>query len=198
MSSFLRGLYPSNFFRRSSIRPTLLTIGTLATWFPMYLFFNDHIAQLMWVTGPSMYPFLNTDYNSTTRKDVVFVNMRNPSEGLMRGMIVAFWSPYRPENMIVKRVIALEGDQVRTRAPYPFPRETIPEGHVWVEGEHPEDRMSLDSNTYGPISKSLIAGKITGVVWPFSKAGSIRWQDYRGNPRVVEGQPNLEAQQFYV
>ena len=119
--------------------------------------------------------------------------------------------------MIVKRVIALEGDQVRTRAPYPFPRETIPEGHVWVEGEHPEDRMSLDSNTYGPvcpiegrgigseiltmsdqISKSLIAGKITGVVWPFSKAGSIRWQDYRGNPRVVEGQPNLEAQQFYV
>ena len=38
-----------------------------------------------------MYPFLNTDYNSTTRKDVVFVNMRNPSEGLMRGMIVAFW-----------------------------------------------------------------------------------------------------------
>ena len=60
-------------------------------------------------------------------------------------------SPYKPENMIVKRIIALEGDEVLTRSPYHYPREIIPTGHVWVEGEHPEDRMTLDSNTYGPV-----------------------------------------------
>ena len=54
--------------------------------------------------------------------------------------------------MIVKRIVALEGDVVATRAPYPFTSETVPLGHVWVEGEHPEGRMSLDSNTYGPVS----------------------------------------------
>ena len=45
----------------------------------------------MWVTGPSMYPFLNTDYNSTTRKDVVLVDMRSPWVDLKRGMIIALW-----------------------------------------------------------------------------------------------------------
>ncbi|MCJ1481917.1 hypothetical protein MMC06_002078 [Schaereria dolodes] len=100
--------------------------------------------------------------------------------------------------MIVKRIIALEGDEVVTRAPYPFARETVPFGHVWVEGEHPEDRMSLDSNTYGPVSKSLIAGKVTGVVWPFPKAGRIRWQDYRGSPRVSESNQRLEVPPLYV
>ena len=56
--------------------------------------------------------------------------------------------------MIVKRIIAMEGDEVRTRKPYPFPTEIVPQGHVWVEGEHPEERMSLDSNTYGPVGDS--------------------------------------------
>jgi len=132
-----------------------------------------------------MYPFLNTDYNSTTTKDVVYVNMWKPDRGLQRGMVVAFWSPQRPENMIVKRIIAMEGDEVRTRKPYPFPTEIVPQGHVWVEGEHPEERMSLDSNTYGPVSRSLIAGKVQGVVWPLAKAGPIRWQDYRPNGKII-------------
>lgn len=55
--------------------------------------------------------------------------------------------------MAVKRIIALEGDTVVTRAPYPFPQTKVPFGHVWVEGEHPEfERNTLDSNTYGPVS----------------------------------------------
>lgn len=38
-----------------------------------------------------MYPFLNTDYNTSTRKDVVWVNMWAPAKGLKRGTVVAFW-----------------------------------------------------------------------------------------------------------
>lgn len=64
-------------------------------------------------------------------------------------------SPRNPENVVVKRIIALEGDIVATREPYPFSTETVPLGHVWVEGEHPEGRMSLDSNFYGPVSGSI-------------------------------------------
>lgn len=40
-----------------------------------------------------------------------------------------------------------------TKKPYPFETETVPLGHVWVEGEHPEsERFSRDSNFYGPVS----------------------------------------------
>ena len=96
-------------------------------------------------------------------------------------------SPYNPEHMIVKRIIALEGDEVRTKRPYPMESAVVPTGHVWVEGEHPDDRRSLDSNTYGPVAKSLVAGQVKAVVWPWAKTGVIRWQDYRGSPRVQQG-----------
>lgn len=58
--------------------------------------------------------------------------------------------------MAIKRVVALEGDTVITKAPYPFATEKVPPGHVWVEGDHPEsDRWSNDSNHYGPVSATL-------------------------------------------
>lgn len=86
----------------------------------------------------------------------------------------------------MKRVIALEGDKVYTRAPYPFSTAVVPTGHVWVEGDG--GKQSLDSNTYGPISKSLITGKIVYVVWPWSSFGTIRWDQFRGKTKVVEAQ----------
>ena len=106
-----------------------------------------------------------------------------------------FRSPYRPENLIVKRIIALEGDEVVTRKSYPIDRTVVPLGHVWVEGEHPEERQTLDSNTYGPVAKSLIVGQVRAIVWPWSKIGMIRWQDYRGNPRVLKGRHSFDDYQ---
>lgn len=36
--------------------------------------------------------------------------------------------------MIVKRILAVEGDTVRTLPPHPDPEVRVPVGHVWVEG----------------------------------------------------------------
>ena len=61
-------------------------------------------------------------------------------------------SPTSPSKPAIKRIVALENDTVVTKPPYPFPIETIPRGHVLVEGEHPESgRSSRDSNHYGPV-----------------------------------------------
>lgn len=87
-------------------------------------------------------------------------------------------SPYNPETTSIKRVIALEGEYVRTRDPYPQPRVRVPMGHVWVEGDG-EPGKSLDSNYYGPISMALITGRVTHILFPFRKFGRVRWEEFR-------------------
>ncbi|XP_066445404.1 mitochondrial inner membrane protease subunit 2-like [Eleutherodactylus coqui] len=77
-------------------------------------------------------------------------------------------SPKHPEEIIIKRVIGLEGDIVKTKG-YKTQYVKIPEGHLWVEGDHHE--KSHDSNAYGPVSLGLLHGHATHILWPPS-----RWQ----------------------
>ena len=94
---------------------------------------------------------------------------------------------------IIKRVIALEHDMVKTLPPHPETTIEIPEGHMWVEGDEPF--RSRDSNTFGPVrraftnpvhiqnsitiqfksqvSKGLVEGRIRCILWPPSRMGSI-------------------------
>ncbi|EDN98184.1 hypothetical protein SS1G_13041 [Sclerotinia sclerotiorum 1980 UF-70] len=160
----------------------------IVSWIPAVIFFQEHVAALHTIKGASMYPFFNSGYNESQSRDVCLVDKRNPTEGLERGMLVSFRSPYRPENLVVKRIIALEGDRVYTRAPYPYPIADIQAGHVWVEGDNNADaRNSLDSNHYGPIAVNLINGKLTRVLWPWGSMGRIRWEGWRGRTKVVRG-----------
>jgi inner membrane protease subunit 2 len=45
-----------------------------------------------------------------------------------------FRSPINPKMMLVKRILAVEGDVVNTLPPYPDAEVRVPEGHIWVEG----------------------------------------------------------------
>lgn len=81
---------------------------------------------------------------------------------------------------VVKRIIGLEGDLIKTREPYKVSTIQVPAGHVWVEGDG-GPRESQDSNTYGPIATGLIIGKITHVLYPFHRAGKVRWEDFARN-----------------
>lgn len=86
-------------------------------------------------------------------------------------------SPFHPEVIVVKRIVALAGDVIQSKPPYPESMVKIPPGHVWVEGDGPPG-SSLDSNTYGPVSMRLLTGKVTHVVYPFSKFGLIDWREH--------------------
>lgn len=87
----------------------------------------------------------------------------------------------------MKRIVGLAGDVVHTRRPYPFRTVKVPPGHVWVEGDGGE-QLSLDSNTYGPISVRLVTGKITHILWPWRRAGRVRWWEYESRTEVVQGE----------
>ncbi|PNH58992.1 hypothetical protein VD0002_g8547 [Verticillium dahliae] len=127
-----------------------------ATWIPVVIMFNNYVAEIHNVHGPSMYPFFNEDYNSSLLQDKVLTWKWWPQYDLERGMIVTFRSPNNPEAISIKRIIAVEGDVVRTKAPYPEPVARVPQGHIWVEGDGDK---TIDSNTYGPVPMSLVTGK---------------------------------------
>ena len=52
----------------------------------------------------------------------------------------------------------------------------IPNGHVWLEGDNPNN--STDSRVYGPIPSSLIVGRVLLRLWPLPSRG--------GNPALLE------------
>lgn len=94
-------------------------------------------------------------------------------------------SPNDPERMIIKRIVAMPGDVVLTRPPYPFPEAEVPPAHVWVEGE---DRThSLDSNNYGPVSRFLATRPFQAI--SRSKSGTapvlVVGADWKGNIKLV-------------
>ncbi|KAL4921985.1 peptidase S24/S26A/S26B/S26C, partial [Aspergillus aurantiobrunneus] len=172
--SFLRARYTA---LPRSARITLRTLRVVAPVLPIGFFFSEHILQLRWVNGPSMTPYLNEDYETMhTKKDVVLVNMwpfggagfslpwRERKRRLERGMVVLFRSPGNPHNVAIKRIIGLPGDRITTREPCPKDSQIVPFNHVWVEGDAADPRKSLDSNTYGPVSVSLISGRVIAVV----------------------------------
>ncbi|CRK44756.1 hypothetical protein BN1723_006282, partial [Verticillium longisporum] len=151
-----------------------------ATWIPVVIMFNNYVAEIHNVHGPSMYPFFNEDYNSSLLQDKVLTWKWWPQYDLERGMIVTFRSPNNPEAISIKRIMAVEGDVVRTKAPYPEPVARVPQGHIWVEGDGDK---TIDSNTYGPVPMSLVTGKVTHFLYPLKKFGPIRWWEHKGRER---------------
>ncbi|XP_020336745.2 mitochondrial inner membrane protease subunit 2-like isoform X2 [Oncorhynchus kisutch] len=128
----------------------------------------DRFAYVARVEGASMQPSLNPEGN-VTGSDVVLLNrwsVRNYQ--VRRGDIVSVLSPKNPQQKIIKRVIALEGDFIKTLG-YKNRYLRVPDGHFWIEGDH--HGHSLDSNSFGPVSLGLVHGRASHIIWPPN-----RWQ----------------------
>ncbi|XP_040406601.1 mitochondrial inner membrane protease subunit 2 isoform X1 [Cygnus olor] len=152
---------------------------------PVTVTFLDRVACVARVEGASMQPSLNPGGRQAS--DVVLLNhwsIRNYD--VQRGDIVSlvtemdlslvllnflFYilrSPRNPEQKIIKRVIALEGDIIKTIG-YKKKYVKVPHGHIWVEGDH--HGHSFDSNAFGPVSLGLLHARATHILWP-----PKRWQ----------------------
>ena len=97
--------------------------------------------------------------------DFLFVTKLGPRARPERGAIVAFRPPGHDGVEVVKRVVAMEGDQVEVRDGAVWvngeqasrsgvrgwaPAVTIPPGHIYVLGDNPAE-SGLDSRVLGPI-----------------------------------------------
>lgn len=63
-----------------------------ATWIPPLIWFNAYVAEVTFIRGPSMYPFLNPQYNESMRRDLCLVWKLYAHEELRRGLVVTFRS----------------------------------------------------------------------------------------------------------
>lgn len=157
-----------------------------------------------------MSPYLNTDFEDgatgvhdiTKSTDRIVLNLYRPQHDLRRGMVVAFRTPHDPEKWAIKRIVALQGDEVFPLAHYPDYEALngkgliIPFGHMWVEGDVADlnkKDTSMDSNMYGPISTGLVMGKATHVITSlFSKWTAIDFKHFELPERVHKGAVTME------
>jgi inner membrane protease subunit 2 len=162
---------------------------------------RDNYMSFDCVSGASMAPTMNPRTHETGQRDWIFVRpylrrrLQNNGDtyGIKRGDVVTFWKPHKPEEIAIKRVVALEGDVVYPKSGYVLETDNAPERLNGMPDGLPDDndpdsiaserreagrivvpyghvwvegdnwRESLDSRHYGPITKGLVLGKAVGI-----------------------------------
>jgi len=122
------------------------------------------------VNGKSMQPTLNPGHTrlGVLDSDWVWVNCwRARRYKMARGDLLVYTSPKDPEEYLIKRMIAGEGDVVHTEGRHSKAVVRVPQGHVWAEGDNWGN--SVDSNMYGPVPKGLVSGVARTIIWPPSR-----------------------------
>ena len=143
----------------STWRIALATAGFVV---PITVTFLDLFGYVAKVEGASMQPALNPPDQKAM--DYVLLNRWSIRDyNFQRGEVISLASPVNADQKIIKRIIGLEGDTVKTLS-YRQRIVTIPDGHCWVEGDH--HGQSLDSNMFGPVAMGLINSRASHIVWP--------------------------------
>jgi len=142
------------------------------------------VVQLYRVDGESMVPTLQ--HNDRLLVNKIVYRFRPPAAG----EVVVLDDPANPGRQLIKRVIAVAGEEVEVRGdlvlvdgsplaePYINPANlgtydagplTVPEGYVWVMGDN--RGSSLDSRLLGPVEARSVHGRAMALFWPPGRFG---------------------------
>ena len=149
-------------------------------------FVRPFVMEAFWIPSGSMIPTLEIGDRVLVNKFIY--RFTEPD----RGDIIVFRSVDNPNEDLIKRVVALPGDEIAVRRgrlllngepqkePFTnkkFPdrsfyaRTTVPEGHVFVMGDNRGN--SADSRVFGPLPKKNIEGEAFLRFWPPHRIGLL-------------------------
>lgn len=132
--------------------------------------FHRQMAGVGLITGAAMAPTLNA--SAVTQSDAVeqfllrYIPHPLARRTVFDGDVVALTSPLSspgaPRQVIVRRVAALEGDEMVSNEPEIDGSFQIPRGHCWVlaDNEALEPPHVIDSRTFGPLPLVHILGRV--------------------------------------
>lgn len=134
------------------------------------LTFFDKFAYVAPVGGVSMQPLINPQANAT-RDMLLLSRLPIKFNKIQRGDVVAVVSPKDKKEVLLKRVIGLPGDVIKTVS-HKSQFVEVPEGHCWIEGDN--HGQSFDSNAFGTIPMGLLVAKATFIIWPINRLQKIQ------------------------
>jgi inner membrane protease subunit 1 len=130
---------------------------------------HDHGVDISTTVGKSMEPLFRSN------GDVILFDRTARQRGFLRGDVVIAVSKIDEHTRICKRITGVCGDERPVRPGWPgLSREEtalVPPGHVWLEGDNPEN--SHDSRHYGPVPIGLLEGTVFVRIWPWNRIGWI-------------------------
>jgi signal peptidase I len=165
---------------------------SLLLWVLVALLLRWAVIEPRWIPSGSMLPTLQL-------QDRILVEKLRPRlhSPLRPGAIVVFHPPpallqagYDPAAALIKRVVAVAGDQVEVRdgvlwrngepvardwngepMAYSLGPLTVPRGQVLVLGDN--RNASLDSHLWGPLPEAEVIGTAVWRYWPPARFGPI-------------------------
>eukprot|EP01134_Creolimax_fragrantissima_P006115 CFRG6115T1 len=133
----------------------------------------DKVFSFKSIKGASMEPTMyNHDWTIVLYWNPSFTWLNYKYYKPRRGEIVMIRSPIDPKELVVKRIIGLDGDIIRKRpSAEAVESKRIMPGQMWVEGDNLI--RSEDSNKYGQIPINLIEGRVAWVIYPWARFGRV-------------------------
>ncbi|MFC1936412.1 signal peptidase I [Chloroflexota bacterium] len=136
------------------------------------------------VVGPSMEPGIS-------HNDIVMVNkLAYRNNDIQSGDVIVFRNPEFPDQITVKRVIGVPGDEIEivegwiwingvlldepylgTPDPFDYPTTTIKEGMIFVLGDN--RTVSEDSRAWGTLFSEEVIGRADFIYWPLPSFGIV-------------------------
>jgi signal peptidase I len=170
----------------------LQQLARLLLWVLVALLLRWTVVEPRWIPSGSMLPTLQL-------QDRILVEKLTPrfGSGVRTGSIVVFHPParlqeagYDPRTALIKRVVAVAGDQVEVRdgklwrngtpaepdwarEPMAYALEpfVVPAGEVLVLGDN--RNASLDSHLWGPLPEADLIGTAIWRYWPLARFGPV-------------------------
>ncbi|EDY37237.1 signal peptidase I [Cyanobium sp. PCC 7001] len=170
-------------------------------WVAVALLLRWAVLEPRWIPSGSMLPTLQLQDRVLVEK--VRTRLHRP---LPVGTVVVFHPPpvlqaagYRADAALIKRVVAVAGDQVEVRQgrlwrngsavaddwaaepmAYALAPVTVPAGHLLVLGDN--RNASLDSHLWGPLPEEQLIGSAVWRYWPLRRFGAIRFSPTATEP----------------